>query len=123
MGHRKHIIVNLSRQTLTAYEGSQIVYNFDCATGDRDNPTPRGIFSINRKHRDYVSRQFNRSMDYAMFFNQGIAIHESHVVTPMSYAKSFGLDYFGSHGCVRLSGSDAKKLFDWAPVGTMVEVQ
>lgn len=29
----------------------------------------------------------------------------------------------GSHGCIRLRHSDARKLFDWAEKGTLVEVQ
>ena len=32
-------------------------------------------------------------------------------------------DWFGSHGCVRLSEEDARTLFDWAPINTKVEIR
>ena len=35
---------------------------------------------------------------------------------------SLGFDSFGSHGCVRLTESDAKALFEWTPLHTLVEV-
>ncbi|GAA5013437.1 hypothetical protein GCM10025794_01760 [Massilia kyonggiensis] len=31
-------------------------------------------------------------------------------------------EWFGSHGCVRLCEEDARALFEWAPLGTTVEV-
>lgn len=66
-------------------------------------------------------------MNYAMFFTTtGEAIHQSNFVGPESYLKAWGPDfltkYLGSHGCVRLSESDAETLFDWAPYGTPVEI-
>lgn len=33
------------------------------------------------------------------------------------------INLFGSHGCIRLAHSDAVKLFEWADVGTKVEVK
>lgn len=61
-------------------------------------------------------------MDYAMFIYKGIAIHMAYMVAPMSYLKRFGIDCFGSHGCIRLSEDDAKSLFKWALMGTPVKV-
>jgi lipoprotein-anchoring transpeptidase ErfK/SrfK len=119
----KRIVVDLSRQILFAYDGDKLVYQFDCVTGDRDNPTPPGRFQISRKHRLYTSHTYHVPMNYAMFFNQGIAIHQAYMVTAISYLKFAGADFFGSHGCVRLSESHARTLFDWAPMRTSVEVR
>ena len=119
----KRIIVDLSRQILFAYDGDKLVYQFDCVTGDRENPTPPGRFQISRKHRFYRSRTYNAQMDYAMFFNQGIAIHQAYLVMAVSYLKFAGLDSVGSHGCVRLSEHHARILFDWTPINTSVEVR
>lgn len=33
------------------------------------------------------------------------------------------INLMGSHGCIRLPHSDAAKLFDWAEVGTLVEIK
>jgi lipoprotein-anchoring transpeptidase ErfK/SrfK len=120
---KKRIRVNLSRQVLFAYDGKEEVYQFDCVTGDSDHPTGVGVFKIFRKHEKYVSKKYGSRMDYAMFFTQdGKAIHQAYMVGPMSLLKAGGMDWFGSHGCVRLSESNAKTLFEWAPMHTTVEI-
>lgn len=119
----KLIKVNLSRQVLTAYLDGKEVFCFDCATGDSNHPTDVGRFPIFKKDRRHFSHAYKVEMDFAMFFtHDGKAIHKSHVVGPISLLKSLGLESFGSHGCVRLSAEDAETLFDWTPLGTIVEV-
>lgn len=119
----KRIKVFLDRQVLVAYENGKEVFKFDCATGDRDHPTDIGVFPIFKKDRKHFSQTYKVEMDYAMFFtHDGKAIHMSHAVGPISLLKSLGMNYFGSHGCVRLREEDAKTLFDWTPFGTIVEI-
>jgi len=119
----KRIKVNLQRQVLFAYDGSQEVFKFDCATGDQDHPTDPGQFTIFKKDRKHFSQKYKAQMDYAMFFSaDGKAIHMSHVVGPISLLKYMGVNYFGSHGCVRLAEEDAKTLFAWTPMHTVVEI-
>jgi len=121
---KKTIVVDLDRQVLTAFEDSKQIYKFDCATGDSAHPTPKGTFKILNKHAKYTSHKYKVPMDHAMFFTTtGEAIHESHAVGFTSYAKFLGINALGSHGCVRLSKSDATTLFGWAPIGTPVEVK
>ncbi|GAB3701165.1 hypothetical protein GCM10027592_29000 [Spirosoma flavus] len=124
MSLTKRIVVDLSHQTLTAYTSGHPTYTFHCATGDSSNPTPPGpAFRIYRKERYHISSQFHVPMHHALFFNHGIAIHEAQMVGLVSYLKVGGADFFGSHGCVRLSVPDATTLFDWAEIGTQVEVK
>lgn len=119
----KRIVVNLRRQVLTAYDGTQQVYRFDCCSGDKDHPTDAGKFKIFSKHRKYTSKKYKVPMDYAMFFTKdGKAIHMSHAVGLTSLLKYLGADSVGSHGCVRLSEDDARTLFEWTPMHTTVEV-
>jgi lipoprotein-anchoring transpeptidase ErfK/SrfK len=118
----KRIIINLTRQVLMAYDGGKLDYQFDCASGDRANPTPPGRFQIGTKNRFHFSSQYKVPMNYAMFFNRGIAIHQAIGVRPISYLKFAGFDSYGSHGCVRLSEHDASILFDWTPLNTSVDV-
>ncbi len=119
----KRISVNLDRQILQAFDNNKLVYEFDCVSGDQDHPTDKGRFQVFRKHRKYTSKTYKVPMDYAMFFTKdGKAIHMSHVVGLSSYLKFFGIESIGSHGCVRLSEEDAKKLFDWTPMHTSVEI-
>lgn len=119
----KTIKVSLGRQILVAYDGTKEMFKFDCATGDEDHPTDPGRFTIFKKDRKHFSQKYKAQMDYAMFFTRdGKAIHMSHLVGPISLLKSIGLNSFGSHGCVRLSESDAAALFGWAPLQTVVFV-
>ena len=123
MAVKKRILVKLDHQILKAYENNKLVYEFDCVTGDKDHPTEPGKFQIFRKHRTYTSKKYKVPMDYAMFFSDdGKAIHKSHVVGLSSYLKYFGIESIGSHGCVRLDEESAKKLFDWTPLHTAVEI-
>lgn len=123
---RKVIKVDLTGQTVEAYAGGEKVFRFECVSGDKDHPTDRGIFKILRKHDIYRSHTYNVQMNYAMFFTlDGKALHQYHGPVPLSVVRTFRSsvsEWFGSHGCVRLSEADAKALFDWTPIGTIVEV-
>ncbi|MFH7023837.1 MAG: DUF4157 domain-containing protein [Heteroscytonema crispum UTEX LB 1556] len=119
----KSIEVDLSSQNLYAFDKGINVYSFNCVSGDSSHPTPTGRFSVLSKHKTYTSKKYHAPMNYAMFFTTtGEAIHQSQVVGPLSYLKSWGLDFIGSHGCVRLAESDAATLFEWTPLKTPVWV-
>jgi lipoprotein-anchoring transpeptidase ErfK/SrfK len=118
----KKIVVNLHRQRLFAYEDSRKVYEYDCVSGDDSHPTDIGTFQILSKHQLYTSHKYGVPMNFAMFFTtDGKAIHQSHLVGPLSYLKAFGMDSVGSH--VRLTEEDARQLFAWAPLRTPVEIR
>jgi lipoprotein-anchoring transpeptidase ErfK/SrfK len=120
----KRIIVNLNRQLLFVYQTGEAIATFDCASGDKDHATPPGHYTVLRKVNPCFSTEFKVQMDHALFFtNRGHAIHQSHLVGPVSYLKYIGLDSFGSHGCVRLAEEDATWLYDWAAVGTPIWIR
>lgn len=121
--NQKQIIVELDDQDLFAYEGSKQKFELHSTSGDKEHPTSTKpqLFHIFRKHKKYTSRTYNAKMDYAMFFTyDGKAIHQAYGVWVTSILKDLGADYFGSHGCVRLSESSAKELFEWTPMNTPV---
>jgi lipoprotein-anchoring transpeptidase ErfK/SrfK len=55
---------------------------------------------------------FQTWLPYASYFNQGIAFHEYPEVPP----------YPASHGCVRVPAPEAKGVYDFATLGTVVVV-
>ncbi len=121
----KHIIVDLDDQNLYAFNGSRMEHKFYCTSGDDKHPTAKkpSLHRIFRKHERYTSKTYNARMDYAMFFTyDGKAIHQSNAVAVTSFLKDMGMNYFGSHGCVRLAEEDAQALFSWAPMNTPVFV-
>ncbi|GAA4679371.1 hypothetical protein GCM10023215_10550 [Pseudonocardia yuanmonensis] len=79
-------------------------------TGDREDPTPRGTFSVQWKAEQYTSREYLVQMPYSVFFAPGgIAFHQGRQDTP-------------SAGCVKLLEADAKAFFTHLQVGDEVQV-
>jgi len=122
----KKIVVDLAAQTVTAFDGGKVYHACDCVSGDSSHPTPKGLFSVNRKHHPYTSKKYGVPMNYAMFFTTtGEALHQYHGPAPWTVLRAgrWLTERVGSHGCVRLQESDAKKLYGWAAAGTVVEVR
>ena len=122
----KVIKVDLASQLVDAYDGDERIHRFECVSGDKDHPTDRSKFKVQRKHETYRSHTYNVQMNYAMFFTaDGKALHQYHGAVPLTVVRTFRsriTEWFGSHGCVRLCEEDARALFEWAPLGTAVEV-
>ena len=115
------IDVNLSTQTLVAYEGETAVFSTLISSGLYNFPTVTGEF---RTWLKYESQDMNGyllgydyflpGVPYVMYFFQDYAIHGAY------WHNSFGTPM--SHGCVNVSPTDAGWLFEWAPLGTLVSV-
>jgi lipoprotein-anchoring transpeptidase ErfK/SrfK len=119
----KKIAVDLDRQVLTAYEGEEMVHEFDAVTGSCAKWTHPGTYQIMRKVKDYTSKTYGSKMPYTMFFtDDGKAIHGTSFATVRSYLHSYVSDSVGSKGCVGLGDDDAKTMFEWAPKGTTVVI-
>jgi lipoprotein-anchoring transpeptidase ErfK/SrfK len=121
----KKITVDLAIQTLRAFEGTKIVFEFDCISGDESHPTDVGPHVIIWKDKMHHSKHYDVDMHYALFFtNTGQAIHQYHgpLFDLIRTCKKAVSDKFGSHGCVRLTEGNASALFDWAPTGIPVVI-
>lgn len=117
MGSERWIDVDLSEQRVYAYEGSSIVNTFIVSTGTWLHPTVTGRFKIYIKLR-YTDMSgpgyYLPDVPYTMYFYSGYALHGTY------WHNNFGVPM--SHGCVNLSIPDAGWLFNWASVGTIVNV-
>ncbi|MCE3550086.1 L,D-transpeptidase [Pseudonocardia sp. RS11V-5] len=79
-------------------------------TGDQEDPTPLGTFSVQWKAEQYTSREYLVQMPYSVFFAPGgVAFHQGRQDTP-------------SAGCVKLLEADAKAFFTHLQVGDEVQV-
>ena len=113
MGER-WMAVDLFEQTLIAYEGDRPVFATLVSTGLPKWSTNEGSFPIwARLERDSMSGATGAPDAYAlqavpwtMYFDGGISLHGAY------WHDDFG--YRRSHGCVNLSVSDAKWLYDWS---------
>jgi hypothetical protein len=109
--------VNVSKQTLVAYDGEKPVFATLVSSGeaglddaDKTTATKRGIFRIHTKHvsstmsSDEVGEEYElRDVPYVQYFEKGYALHGA-----------YWHDRFGtpkSHGCINLAPEDARRLF------------
>jgi lipoprotein-anchoring transpeptidase ErfK/SrfK len=111
------IDVDLSEQRLTAYQGQTPVRTTLVSTGLSNTPTPVGQYHI---HAKYVYTDMSgpgyylADVPYTMYFYRGYGIHGTY------WHSNFGHPM--SHGCVNLPTPEAQWLFNWAPMGTLVNV-
>lgn len=124
----KRIVVDISEQRLTAYEeNGEIFIETAISTGLELSPTPVGEYTIFRMMpsrymqgpiegipgSDYYDLQ---GVPWNLYFTRGGA-----VIHGAYWHDSFGSRY--SHGCVNVLPETAKILYDWAELGTVVEVR
>jgi lipoprotein-anchoring transpeptidase ErfK/SrfK len=122
-GGAKIIYVVTEDQKLFAWEGNQLVYEFDVVTGRPGKETVPGVFHVFRKHKDYTSKTYGSEMPYTMFFSEdGKAIHGTGWATLRSYVHAYITEHVGSMGCVGLTEENAETMFAWAPVGTRIVI-
>jgi len=116
---KKWIDISIEKQMLVAYEGKRPVFVTLVSTGrgemgdpEKTQATVRGTFLIHAKHvsatmdGDEATDSYDlRDVPYIQYFHEGYALHGA-----------FWHDEFGkarSHGCVNLSPTDARWLFEW----------
>ena len=111
--------INVTKQTLVAYEGTKAVFATLVSTGEAglgdpatSKSTKRGIFRIDRKYltttmdSEVVGEEFElRDIPYVQYFEGGYALHAAY------WHDDFGTPR--SHGCINLSPEDARRLFFW----------
>jgi hypothetical protein len=107
------VAVDLYEQTLVAYDEDTPAFATLVASGLEKFSTEQGLFTIwARVARDGMSGATGapdayalQSVPWVMYFNQSMSLHGTY------WHDLFG--YRRSHGCVNLSISDARYLFDW----------
>ena len=116
-GGARWIDVNLSTQSVYAYEGDTVVNSFVVSTGTWMTPTVTGKYKIWIKFKSTSMSgpgYYLPNVPYVMYFYKGYGLHGTY------WHNNFGTPM--SHGCVNLRTSDAEWLYNWASVGTVVNV-
>lgn len=111
------IDVNLSQQMVYAYEGDSVVNSFLVSTGTWMHPTVTGQYHIYVKLRytDMAGPDYYLpNVPFTMYFYKGYGLHGTY------WHHNFGTPM--SHGCVNLSIPEAEWLYNFASVGTLVNV-
>ena len=111
------IDVNLSEQHVYAYEGDVVVNSFLASTGVAQTPTVTGKYKIYVKVRIQDMSgpgYYLRDVPWVMFFYDEYGFHGTY------WHNNFGTPM--SRGCVNLTIDDAAWLYNWASVGTVVNI-
>lgn len=120
----KYIKVDISDQTLYAYENGALTNEFLVSTGTYAFPTPLGKTEVTAKlpvHRytwsygpDNPNNYDLDGVQWNLRFRRHYYIHSAY------WHNNFGNRM--SHGCVNMSTDEAKWVYDWSEVGTTVEI-
>jgi hypothetical protein len=133
---RRSIVVDISDQTLTAYQGDQIILQTLVSTGIEPNHTEVGAFHVRMKFPLQDMTGFTSSTGEVLSVGTTEGEGTPYDVKDVPNVMYFDYDAealhgaywhnnFGnrmSHGCVNLPLDVAAFLYEWAPLGTAVTV-
>jgi lipoprotein-anchoring transpeptidase ErfK/SrfK len=116
------IDVNLSQQTTSLYTGSRLLASYRISSGMAATPTNPGTFKVWSKMRVQTMKGVINGERYEVpnvewisyFDKDGRAFHATY------WHSNFGTPM--SHGCINMTYPAAITLYQFAPVGTRVEV-
>lgn len=108
------IHVDVEQKRLTLFKGSEQINVYTIATGAYDTPTPVGVFTITHRFSGEMCGFGTCFLGLNVpWGNYGI--HGTN--------KPESIGYNASHGCIRMSVSDAEDLYSTVPNGTKVVIE
>lgn len=118
-----YVEVNLTAQHMFYYKNGSLVVESDFVSGNEAKGwhTPTGVYGLYYKQKDKTLRGegYATPVDFWMPFNGGVGFHDA------TWRSDFGGNYYkkgGSHGCVNLPYSAAKKLYENIEAGCPIFV-
>jgi len=122
----KSILVDISEQHMYVYEGDALVFSFIVSTG-MGNSTRIGHFSVLDKIPDAYGATWDLWMpNWLGVYYSGSLENGIHALPILSNGTQLWAGYLGtpiSFGCVVLGVSEEQQLYEWAEVGTPVDIQ
>ena len=122
----KYILVDISEQHMYVYENDALVYSFIASTG-MGNSTRVGSFSVLNKIPNAYGATWNIWMpNWLGIYWSGSLQNGIHALPILPNGATLWAGYLGtpiSYGCVVLDTYDAQVLYDWADIGTPVEIR
>lgn len=119
IGKDKLIRVNLYNYSIALYENGNLIKQarISAAGHPTKTTTPEGDFRILSKEKSHISSLSGLIMPLSLRFYKGYFIHD----LPLTRSgKPYYSEY--SNGCIRLPNDLAPEVYDWADVGTKVQI-
>jgi lipoprotein-anchoring transpeptidase ErfK/SrfK len=125
-GGTKYILVDISEQHVYAYEADALIYSFVASTGI-GNSTRVGTFAVQSKIPNAYGATWNIWMPnwLGIYWSHGLE-NGIHALPILSNGATLWEGFLGrpvSYGCVVLGTYESQLLYDWAEIGTPVEIQ
>lgn len=122
----KYILVDISEQHLYAYENNNLVFSFTASTGI-NNATRIGTFAVQTKLDNAYGATWNIWMpNWLGIYYSGSLENGIHALPILPSGAILWEGFLGrpvSYGCVVLGTAESKLLYDWAEMGTPVQIQ
>ena len=122
----KYILVSISQQHLYAYDNGQLVYSLIASTG-MGNSTRVGTFNVLDKIPNAYGATWNIWMpDWLGIYWSGSLENGIHALPILADGNRLWSGFLGSpisFGCIVLGVDNALQLYNWADIGTPVEIQ
>jgi lipoprotein-anchoring transpeptidase ErfK/SrfK len=125
-GGGKYILVDLSEQHMYVYEGDALIYSFVVSTGINGG-TRAGTFAVQSKIPNAYGSTWNIWMPnwLGIYWSGGLE-NGIHALPILPSGATLWAGYLGrpvSYGCVVLGTYESQLLYDWAEIGTPVEIR
>lgn len=122
----KYILVDISEQHMYVYENELLVYSFVASTGI-NNATRTGVFHVQSKIPSAYGATWNIWMpNWLGIYYAGGLENGIHSLPILPNGAELWAGYLGrpiSYGCVVLDSYDSSLLYNWAEIGTPVEIR
>ena len=126
-GTGQRIMVDLSEQRMYVYQDGGLIWNWVISTGEPGRDTVPGHFSVLNKIPNAYAATWDLWMpNWLGIYWAGYLQNGIHALPILSSGQRLWDGYLGtrvSFGCVILGIADAQTLYDWAVVGTPVDIQ
>lgn len=122
----KYILVDISEQHMYVYEGDALIYSFVASTGI-NNGTRAGTFAVQSK----IPSAYGSTWDIWMpnwlgiYWSGGLE-NGIHALPILPNGATLWEGFLGrpvSYGCVVLGTYESQLLYEWAEIGTPVQIQ
>lgn len=126
-GGNKRIVIDLSEQRMYVYQEGQLLYKWVLSTGMPGAETIPGHFKVLDKIPNAYAYTWGLQMPYWLgIYWAGNLQNGIHALPILPNGQLLWEGYLGqrvSYGCIILSTENARTLYNWAEVGTPVDIQ
>jgi lipoprotein-anchoring transpeptidase ErfK/SrfK len=122
----RRIVVDLSAQRMYVYQNGQLLWNWVVSTGRPGQETAVGKYKVQNKIPNAYASTWNLQMPYWLgIYWAGSLQNGIHALPIQGNGQRLWAGYLGqrvSFGCIILGTQNAKTLYNWATVGTPVDI-